>query len=409
MSLLYIITGLCALLTMGQITANTPNKVNWVEVVKHRLSTQIMFDFAFPVKCERKILPKNNQLKLFFPQVDYHSCNAESITRKLGVLKDIGLIRSFSIKQQTGAKPGVVLALNLVQNKDQKGKPSEFLIKTCLLDNPHRFILNIFSREDLELFKRKDALIQVASNDTLQYDSELSGEKKKRTELRVMIDAGHGGSENGTTAPCGTMEKQLTLSIAHEVQKILKQRKINALMTRTTDKTLSLADRCNLAGQMKADMFVSIHVNSSGIYPSSRHEGIESFYLDGKKQLGGKNVSFIFVNMPTDYKLAHDITHELNNTLNKSHHLARSIHTNLVESVRKDAHPSVNDRGVKKNQLRVLMMNQIPAALIEVGFLTNIDERKRLKSRAYRKTVAQGIADGIERYISHHHHSIPSI
>ncbi|MHA0855363.1 N-acetylmuramoyl-L-alanine amidase [Paenibacillus sp. CMAA1364] len=174
----------------------------------------------------------------------------------------------------------------------------------------------------------------------------------------VVIDAGHGGSAPGSTSITGVQEKKFTLSIALKVQQLLlKESNLDVVMTRETDVDVSLSQRAQLANQLSADVFVSIHGNSN---PSSSPNGTESYYYKRKD----------------------------------SKELAKHIHHYLIEAT------GLKDRGVKDDNFHVIRETTMPATLLEIGFLSNKADEAVLFTEDLQNRVAQAIVNGIKDYLN---------
>lgn len=170
---------------------------------------------------------------------------------------------------------------------------------------------------------------------------------------RVVIDAGHGGSDVGATRN-GIYEKNITLDVAKRVEKLLKAQGYGVLMTRSDDTFVSLADRVAFSESYEPDIFVSIHVNSS---TSEAGKGIETHYYHQES-------------MP----------------------LAQSVHSSLASAI------STNDRGLFKSKFYVINHTTAPAILVEIGFISNTAERGQLVTETRKQATAKAIVEGINNY-----------
>lgn len=173
--------------------------------------------------------------------------------------------------------------------------------------------------------------------------------------LLVMIDPGHGGKDPGAIGIGGLQEKDVILPISQRVAAILEQQGIQVILTRTSDYFVDLAPRVDMAKQKRADLFVSIHANSIANRPDV--SGLETYYFDSGQRL------------------------------------AQTIHNNILQSL------DIKDRRVRKARFYVLRKNTIPAVLVEVGFVTGVQDSPRLGTSAYQNQMAQAIANGILQYI----------
>lgn len=174
----------------------------------------------------------------------------------------------------------------------------------------------------------------------------------------IMLDAGHGGKDPGANNGA-VLEKDITLEIAKLVKEQLQEGGWRVRMTRTDDSYMDIRDRAAYANQKQADLFVSIHCNS---LEEGQASGIETYYAEAKEET--------------------------------SQSLAQAIQTELI------AFTGAVDRGVKTTNYTVLVRTDMPAALVEVGFLSDEGERTLLQQEEYLKKLAQGIAGGIEQELS---------
>jgi len=200
----------------------------------------------------------------------------------------------------------------------------------------------------------------------------------------IMIDPGHGGEDRGTQGSSKSTEKRLTLDMAARLEKLLKQAGFRTLMTRRTDSYVSLEDRSELSNASEADLFVSLHFNSAK--PDSKPNGIETYCLT---PVGFTSTGFIGQRLGIG-KFAEEPgnSQDQNNML-----LAYSIQQKLLEAV-----PEAEDRGIKRARFYVIKATERPAVLVELGFLSNPVEEKRILSSLYRDRLAKGILEGIRKY-----------
>ena len=214
---------------------------------------------------------------------------------------------------------------------------------------------------------------------------------------RIVIDAGHGGKDPGTRA--GSLrEKDIALDIAKRLRDDLEDRGFEVIMTRDKDVFIPLEQRAFIANSREADIFVSVHVNAAR---NRRARGLETFYLnlatsdDAIEVAARENASTGQVRMADVDNLLKQI---LNHTWKEeSREFATTIQAEMAESILgRVKHP--RNRGVKTAGFHVLLGAKMPAVLVEVGFVSNRDEAKQLRSSAHREKLATAIADGIARY-----------
>jgi N-acetylmuramoyl-L-alanine amidase len=191
--------------------------------------------------------------------------------------------------------------------------------------------------------------------------SSLKEEASKKPKAVVILDAGHGGRDEGAKVH-SFQEKKLTLLTTLLAKKYLTQMGYKVILTRTKDTYLPLEKRVEFANKTKADLFVSIHFNASSSFDA---KGIEVYYHGTGKSAKSK----------------------------ASQNLARSVLYQMVDST------EASSRGVKSGKFLVIRQTEMPSILIEAGFMTNKEERLLLKDRAYVEKIAKGVAMGIDSYI----------
>jgi N-acetylmuramoyl-L-alanine amidase len=213
---------------------------------------------------------------------------------------------------------------------------------------------------------------------------------------RVVLDPGHGGKDPGAIWH-GIKEKEIVLDIAQRVkEKLLRQSGCAALLTRSKDVFVPLEDRTAFANTHDADLFISIHINAAS---SPGLHGIETYFLnlasdEQSMRVAARENATTHRSISDLQNILNDLM--LNSKINESNHLARTLHKNLLGQMRRSH--QVQDLKVKQAPFYVLIGARMPAALIEVGFLTNPREHQRLTSPAYRDQLAEGIAQGIAAY-----------
>ncbi|MDN9012074.1 N-acetylmuramoyl-L-alanine amidase family protein [Brevibacillus laterosporus] len=178
--------------------------------------------------------------------------------------------------------------------------------------------------------------------------------KPQKTGYLIVVDAGHGGHDVGAKGTVGNYEKDFTLSVANRLVEYLKQHKeFQVIATRSTDTYLTLKERTDIANEIDADVFISVHANS--FKPETR--GTETYYYN-------------------------------QNSLD----LARVVHKHLLAATQ------FPDRKVKQNNFYVVKNTKMPAVLTETGFLTNQTENTQLMSPQFQDKVAKSLADAIFEY-----------
>ena len=217
---------------------------------------------------------------------------------------------------------------------------------------------------------------------------------------RIVIDAGHGGHDTGTIGPHGLMEKDLCLDIALRLGKLIEQRLPGAevVYTRKDDTFVPLEERTAIANQAKADLFVSIHANSSHDHAA---RGIETYYLNFATSAEAMEVA------ARENALSQSSIHELqdlikkiarNEKIEESKELAADIQESLSKRLRQSS-DAERDRGVKKAPFVVLIGANMPSVLSEISFISNPADEKLLKKTDQRERVAEGLYRGVESYL----------
>ena len=217
---------------------------------------------------------------------------------------------------------------------------------------------------------------------------------------RIVIDAGHGGHDTGTIGPTGLMEKDLCLDVALRLGKIIEQRLPGAdiVYTRSDDTFIPLEERTNIANQAKADLFISIHANSSQDHGA---RGVETYYLNLKGSPEAMEVA-ARENASSDQGV-HDLEDLVkkiarNEKIDESKDFAEDIQESLAKRMQKSSR-TVRNRGVKKAPFVVLIGADMPSILSEISFLSNPSDEKMLKQPEYRQRVAEGLYQGIASYL----------
>ena len=218
----------------------------------------------------------------------------------------------------------------------------------------------------------------------------------------VVLDAGHGGKDCG--AKVGKVcEKTLALNIAKKATEILKARGYKVFVTRSGDKYLSLTDRTQMANDKNADVFISIHANAldkkAKNYKSAN--GIETYFLSTARSERARKVAEI--ENKDDIEIMNQFSKmSFLNSLNSqrllaSNKLAIDVQSGMLINARK-LYKTTLDGGVREGPFWVLAGALMPSILIEVGYMTNENDLKRLQTKEYQNALAKGIADGIDGY-----------
>ncbi|MBO8143951.1 MAG: N-acetylmuramoyl-L-alanine amidase [Thermodesulfobacterium sp.] len=295
--------------------------------------------------------------------------------------------------------------------------PKEIKIKDALLtkvrvaqfdEKTVRVVLDLSSLTSYKIFKLRDPYQLVLDLIGKEKVITRQGKDEKYINLarqfglgikRIVIDPGHGGKDPGAVGPRGLEEKDVTLRLAKILAQKLKERlKLEVLLTRTYDKFIPLIQRPAIANSKKADIFISLHTNAS---PDPKAHGVETYYLNFTTDPEAMRVAAL-ENAATEKSLSdlQDLIKAIlaNTKLSESRLLAEKVQEQLVKTLSR-YYPDTVNRGVRYAPFLVLVGTRMPAILVEVGFITNSKEERRLRDSHYLEMVAEGIAKGVEIYL----------
>ncbi len=216
---------------------------------------------------------------------------------------------------------------------------------------------------------------------------------------KVVIDPGHGGKDEGTRSPDGLLEKDLVLDVAKRLRTLIEEKLgSEVILTREEDVFIQLEERPIIANQHRADLYVSLHANSS---PFRLASGSETFYLDFTTSRESMDIA-ARENASSTKSVAdlQDIIKRiaLKDKRDESRDFAAKIQSSLFKSQR-NAGTAKKNRGVKSAPFVVLVGAEMPAILVEMGFLSNKKEEEKLTTGEYRQSLAQAIFEGLESYM----------
>lgn len=217
---------------------------------------------------------------------------------------------------------------------------------------------------------------------------------------KVVIDAGHGGHDTGTIGPHGLMEKDLALDVALRLGQLISQRLgAEVVYTRSEDVFIPLEERTRIANNEKADLFISIHANSS---PEPSASGVETYYFNFTSDRSSLDLA-TRENATAASSISDlgDLLHKavLMAKANESREFAQMVQASLWSvSTKMDSHS--RDRGVRQAPFVVLIGATMPSILAEIGFVSNSHDEKLLKRGDERERIAEGLYKGIAQYAS---------
>ncbi|HEY2390605.1 MAG TPA: N-acetylmuramoyl-L-alanine amidase [Candidatus Angelobacter sp.] len=217
---------------------------------------------------------------------------------------------------------------------------------------------------------------------------------------KIVVDAGHGGHDTGTIGPNGLLEKDLVLDVALKLGKLLED-KLGAevVYTRDDDTFIPLETRTAIANKEQADLFISIHANSSDD-PTAR--GVETYYLNFTSRADALEVA------ARENAVSEQSIHELQDLVKKialkekigeSREFATDVQHSLYTGLSAKS-PNLRNRGVKKAPFVVLIGANMPSILAEISFVSNPDDARKLKTGDYRQRIADSLYKGVAKYVN---------
>ncbi|HZU29470.1 MAG TPA: N-acetylmuramoyl-L-alanine amidase, partial [Candidatus Angelobacter sp.] len=217
---------------------------------------------------------------------------------------------------------------------------------------------------------------------------------------KIVVDAGHGGHDTGTIGPNGLEEKDLVLDVALKLGKLLED-KLGAevVYTRDDDTFIPLETRTAIANKEQADLFISIHANSSS---DASARGVETYYLNFTSRADALEVA------ARENAVSEQSIHELQDLVKKialkekigeSREFAADVQHSLYAGLSAKS-PNLRNRGVKKAPFVVLIGANMPSILAEISFVSNPDDARKLKTNDYRQRIADSLYRGVAKYVN---------
>jgi N-acetylmuramoyl-L-alanine amidase len=213
----------------------------------------------------------------------------------------------------------------------------------------------------------------------------------------MVVDAGHGGEDNGVRGPKGTLEKQVTLEAARRLKTLVESRLgVRVVMTRENDRAISLDERNAIANNSKADLFLSLHANAS---PSASVKGTEVYYLrlDRAGEEARRTAAATELILPVVGGITRPIDIIPWDLAQASHVDASSRFASMLEEELEKRVPA-GPRPLQQAPMRVLSGANMPAALVEMAYLTNGEQEQRVKSDEFQSAVVEAIYGAVVRF-----------
>jgi N-acetylmuramoyl-L-alanine amidase len=258
-------------------------------------------------------------------------------------------------------------------------------VKTMALEDPYRLVVDVYRPRS-------------------PVDADATRPSGQALRL-IVIDPGHGGHDPGAIGPSGLAEKEVVLDVSRRLTRMVEEGLgIKVVTTRNTDVFIPLRDRTNFANKQRADLFVSIHANA---HPHSISEGVETYFLSSEatdkeaRQVAAIENGVVQLESPTQRQKTDVLKSILWDLAQSEFQQESSFMAETLQDLMTRSLGLVN-RGVKQAGFYVLGGAAMPAVLIEVGFLTNPREEKKLASPAHREAVATAIYAGLAEYKRRH-------
>jgi N-acetylmuramoyl-L-alanine amidase len=361
--------------------------------------TRVVLDFDKEVSFKRNRLMDPDRLYLDF---DNTVAYKELLDQEFSV--DDGFLKRVRVGQNTYRKARVVLDLKSIEN-----------FEVFSLYHPYRVVIDIQGKKVAETAQQQPPAPQIVPEKIVEPEkaapptvspemakTNKNGQYSLARQLglkvrRIVVDPGHGGHDPGAMRT-GLKEKDITLDVSMRLKSILEEQYgYEVLMTRDEDDYVALEERTAFANSKSADLFVSVHVNSSR---NKKAKGIETYYLNfattpEAMEVAARENAISEKNMGELQKLTTAIA--LNTKIEESRDFANLIQTSLVGHLQKGYSP--NNLGVKQAPFYVLIGAQMPSILAEISFISNEREYNLLETSNYRDSVAQGLARGIRNYV----------
>lgn len=347
--------------------------------------TRVVLDLSSPLNVREKVLPGEDKYRLYF---DLERCDfapGYPEKKKKEIVIGTGHLQRIRLSKRSRLQVRVVFDFDKIE------KYTRFY-----LSSPFRIVFDIYqdgngkAKENLTVHKPARPI-----------DNKYSIVRQLGLGVRtIVIDPGHGGKDPGTAnRSLGLYEKDIVLDIAKRLKTLLeKHPEYTVLLTRHRDSYMTLEERTAIANSKKGDLFISIHLNSA---PRKSARGVECYYLSMttdpwamqvaalENKVNGKSIGQM------DSIVEQIVKHA---KISESRAFTGYIQSNLVGELKKK-YRAIENLGVKKAPFFVLVGARMPAVLVEASFLSNFYEGKRLKTSAYRYSIAAGLYSGIISYI----------
>ncbi|MCA9470815.1 MAG: N-acetylmuramoyl-L-alanine amidase [Nitrospirales bacterium] len=379
--------------------AQPPSLVQNLRFHRYADHTRLVIDVEGQLHLRKRSQTKTDQVIL-------ELANTRLSKRAFGKTRNTGFPQSVQIARKWGNPVTITIDLSAINT-----------YKVITLNNPTRLVLDLFpSTEPKMNGDDKPSLVQKIPEKSENATPRAARKNppstakpvpvqsvkpaKSSQRLLIVLDPGHGGKDPGALGRKGTREKDIVLKVSKQLKQMITER-LNAkvLMTREDDVFIELEDRAKFANSEKADLFVSIHINS---HPKHSVKGLELYHFGQASDPRALEVAARENGTPLEnngpawqFILADKLTDK---KIDESRDLAWIARKALVGHLRK--HYKIKDHGVKTAPFFVLRNTTMPGILAEIAFVSNPIEEKLLRSTTYQTRVAEGIYQGIKAYVA---------
>ena len=258
-----------------------------------------------------------------------------------------------------------------------------------LVPNPYRLLIEVHKAEKET---RTRSRLDLFTPRTLGATAFVPAPGSFASKLRIVLDAGHGGSDLGTVGRQGLLEKDVVLDIVARLGLLARRQGAEVIYTRQDDSYISLEKRAEIANLADADLFLSIHANSSDS-PSAR--GVETYYTNTYSSANARSRESDEIDASPQNINWTDV--DIRAKVRDSHHFASSIQRALYAMLA-PKNPGLRNRGVKEAQYVVLTGTMMPAVLAEISFVSSPADENHLQNASYRQQIALALYQGIQRF-----------
>lgn len=371
--------GLCA---AGAAIADTPARVTSVRFGGTPERTRVVVDSDAPLKYHVFLLAAGTQrVVIDLPRVRW---SIDGLTAESGSGKGSGVVAGYRYAQNTATTSRLVLDL---------ARPAvvsrEFVLSPKAKGETYRIVMDL-EAASLEQFAESAAGSKAGPRQV--------AEKVVRKPL-IMIDPGHGGKDPGSSSRQGLREKDVTLGIATGLRdELMTSGRYDVALTRSSDVFIELEDRVTKARNLGADLFISLHADAGG-KPATRGASVYTLSSEGEKRAeAARHKNDWVMDVEVDSSRPQEVTQILadlvqRETKNQSARFAQTLIPALAEA----GWPALENTHRKKG-FYVLLSPDVPAVLLEMGFITNNQDAAMLVSKKKRKALVQGVAHAIDAF-----------